>query len=105
MKELTKIQKIYRDLSEPNEVGEDGDMVCRATTEKGALLKFKRWVRENAGLWEDEGMKIDDISTCFLFEADDEFREKNKDNSDALECEWYVSTAKKNKMPLFKYNY
>lgn len=62
-----RLDEIEKDLRKEAEyIGEDGDMVCQATTERGALIKFKRRIREDCGDLDAEEVEMQYVGVGWL---------------------------------------
>lgn len=85
-------------------IGEDGNAACSATTELGALRKFKRLMRECVGDLEAREMKVEDVSVGWLFPVTPEMRAEEDAPVWYEECEWYVSLAEESPHQVFIYS-
>lgn len=86
-----EIEEVYKGLGEEAEyIGDEGNMTCRATTKRGALIKFKRRTRDDVGDEEADEIKIDEIGAGFLHLC----TEKQKEEMDG--SDWYVSYVSEN---------
>lgn len=110
-------------------IGEYGDACCVSSTAGGALIKFRRLMREDVGDFEAEEMSIENISTgwvrlaherdadevgcecgCHTSNSSDEEMKKYgcdicKDSHEPSdEYDWYVTTEKETPLTVFVYN-
>lgn len=87
--EKKKIDEIFKRLfKEADYVGEDGNMVCASTSERGAMIKFRRRVREDVGEIDADEMVVDSMGFGYLLLVD----EKNENHQHMVgESEWYIN--------------
>lgn len=84
---------------EPAPIGEDGDMTCVSTTERGAFIKFKRWMREYVGDIEADELKISNVGDGWLHALTG--KEKKDYEEGVL---WYVSYKKESPYRVYVYH-
>ncbi len=83
-----KMDSFYDDLkSDAQYVGEDGDMVVRATSERGAFIKFKRRLKEDVGEIEASELSIDNVGICYMHLTDP----TNPEHRHLEDSEWFVN--------------
>ena len=83
-------------------IGEDDSAACVSSTKYGALLKFKRLIREDIGYFEAKEMKLDEIGIGWLHLVS-ELSEEEK-NGEFIECESYISYKDPSPYVVWTYN-
>lgn len=90
--ETEKIKEYLKELKQAQWIGEDGEAVCVANSEKGALTKFKRLMRDDVGEVEARDIKLEDVGIGYLLLPT---KEELKNGSVDPDWEWYVNWSGK----------
>jgi len=94
-----KIEKIYKELGARAEwIGEDNSMACRATTPRGAMVRFKGLIREALGEIEAEDLDPECIGTAYLH-----LPENEEEKSSMEDAEYYISWIEESDYMVYTY--
>lgn len=97
--EKKKLREIMKQLRrEAVWIGEDGDMACVSSSERGALSKFRALMRGDVGDWEAKEIKLEDVGVGWL-----RLPTKRDLAQHGEEYEWYVTYKEKSPHEVFVY--